>query len=76
MPDTVTRYGQLKFGSKNARPKIVGVYRGEGGWQRPDRPWRLAKGSAEQLRAAGVTIVRVRWRLRTREVFLRKYLAG
>lgn len=74
MPNTVTRYGQQKFGSENARPKIVGVYRGAGGWQLPAEPVRLTRGSAQQLRADGVTMVRVRWRLRTVDIVLRKYL--
>lgn len=74
MPDTVTRYAQHKFGSENARPKIVGVYRGAGGFQPPAESLRLTKESAEQLRSDGVTMVRVRWHFRTLEVALRKYL--
>lgn len=74
MPNTVTRYGQLKFGSDHARPKIVGVYRGAGGWQAPGEAGRLTRGTAQQLRSDGVTMVRVRWRLKTHEIRLRSYL--
>ncbi|MGD8194348.1 hypothetical protein ACEXQB_007615 [Herbiconiux sp. P18] len=73
---TVTQYAHHKFGSDSARPKIVGVYRGVGGWQRPAGPERLTKDSAERLRADGVTMIRVRWRLRTMEIILRKYLGA
>jgi hypothetical protein len=75
MPDTVTRYGHRKFGSANAKPKIIGVYRGAGGWQLPPVTERLTRTTAEQLRSGGVTMVRVRWRFRTIEVTLRKYLS-
>jgi hypothetical protein len=75
MPDDVTRYGQHKFGSSRARPKIVGVYRGAGGWLRPTQFERLSRVSAARLQGDGVTMVRVRWRLRVLEISLRKYLA-
>jgi hypothetical protein len=75
VPDSVTSYGVGKFGSSEARPKIVGVYAGAGGW-RPAEGSRLTKGTAAQLRAEGVTMVRVRWRFRTHEILLRRYLGG
>lgn len=75
MPNSVTSYGIGKFGSPEARPRIVGVYAGAGGWK-PSAGTRLTKGTATQLRAEGITMVRVRWRFRTHEILLRRYLGG
>ncbi len=76
MPNTVTKYGTRKFGSGNARPRIVSVYRGAGGWRPPEVPGqRLARGTALELRDAGYTMVRVRWHFRTHEIILRRYLS-
>ncbi|MFB2586657.1 hypothetical protein [Herbiconiux liukaitaii] len=73
MPDTVTAYGAVKFGSRGARPRIVGVYAGAGGWREVSGS-RLTRGTAEELRAEGITMVRVRWHFRTHEILLRRYL--
>lgn len=75
MIDTVTSYAAHKFGSK-ARPKIVGLYAGAGGWRDSPSDERLTRESAERLRGEGVTMVRVRHRFRTVEVILRRYLGG
>ncbi len=76
MPDSVTDYGKHKFHSGSARPKIVGVYAGAGGWTTPTADERLTKGTAERLRDAGFTMVRVRHHFKTQEIILRRYLGG
>ncbi len=75
MTDTVTPYAARKFGSHRARPVIVGVYAGAGGWQTPEEKSRLTRESAEALRSLGFTMVRVKWRWRTHEIILRRYLS-
>ncbi|ARJ06131.1 hypothetical protein DVJ78_07110 [Humibacter sp. BT305] len=73
---TVSSYGVHKFG-RDGRPRIREVYAGAGGWHPlDDGPERLTVETAEQLRGDGVTMVRVRWRMRTVEVMLRRYLGG
>ncbi|MGD8194356.1 hypothetical protein ACEXQB_007655 [Herbiconiux sp. P18] len=75
--DAPTRYSAVKFGSPRARPKIVGVYKGIGGWTPPPNPAeRLARPVAERLRSEGYTLIRVRHRFRTHEVSLLRYLGG
>jgi len=74
MTDTVTRYGARKFGSHRARPVIVSVYAGAGGWRSSEQKDRLTQETAEDLRSLGVTMVRVRWRWRTHEIIIRRYL--
>ncbi len=74
MPKTVTPYAVSRFGSHRARPKIVALYDGARGWKSPSRPARLTRLTAEQLRAEGFTIVRVRWRFMHHEIMLRRYL--
>ena len=71
---TVTRYARLKFGSSSARPVITGVYAGVGGWHAPPSTGRLTYETATDLRALGYTMVRVKWRFRTHEIILRRYL--
>ena len=73
MPNRVTPYGAVKFGSREARPRIVGVYAGAGGWIEVSGS-RLTRGTAQKLRTEGVTMVRVRWWFRTHEILLRRYL--
>ncbi|MCS5735548.1 hypothetical protein [Herbiconiux daphne] len=74
MTDPVTHYAVQKFGA-HARPRITGVYGGAGGWHPPADPdLRLTRDTAERLRAEGVTMVRVRWRLKTHEIIVRRYL--
>lgn len=75
MQGTVTRYGRHKFGSERARPVITGVYAGVGGWAAPPSKERLTHETATELRAQGFTMVRVRWRFRTHEIILRRYLS-
>ena len=76
MDGTVSRYGQHKFGP-DGRPRIREVYAGAGGWHAIDEgPVKLTVESAQKLRGDGVTMVRVRWRLRTVEIVLRRYLGG
>jgi hypothetical protein len=72
---TVTRYGRQKFGSDRARPVITGVYAGVGGWVAPPSKGRLTRETATDLRALGFTMIRVRWRFRTHEIILRRYLS-
>jgi len=74
LPDSVTRYGAQKFGSASARPRIVSVYRGAGGWTAPPDGIRLTRGTAEELRELGYTMVRGRHRFRTHEVVIRRCL--
>ncbi|WP_019180959.1 hypothetical protein [Microbacterium yannicii] len=66
-------YLRDRLGSAKARPRIVAEYRGDVGWKR-SRGGRLDVQKAEQLRAAGVTLVRVRRFFTTREITLRRYL--
>jgi hypothetical protein len=72
---TVTPYGERKFGSAHARPRIREVYDSTSGWRdSPEPGMRLDEASARQLQRRGFTSVRVRWRLRTVEIILRRYL--
>lgn len=49
--------------------RIIGVYTGERGWEPADRGLRFSRESAEQLRAEGISMVRVRLGMnRVREV--------
>lgn len=75
MTETVTPYAARKFKSRRARPVIVGVYAGAGGWQVPKQKGRLTRETAEDLRALGYTMVRVKWRWRTHEIIIRRYLS-
>lgn len=70
----VSWYARQKFGGSNPRPLITGVYAGAGGWTIPTLTMRLTVETAEELRASGVTMVRVRWRFRTHQIMLRRYL--
>jgi len=77
LSESVTRYGRYKFGSDTAMPVIREVYAGAGGWRAAEGDrMRLTRASATALRAEGVTMVRVRWHLRTVEVSLLRYLGG
>jgi hypothetical protein len=72
---TVTPYGERKFGSTSARPRIRGVYDSTSGWRdSPEPGMRLDEQTARQLQRRGFTSVRVRWRLRSVEIILRRYL--
>ncbi len=71
--ESVTPYAARKFG-RRARPRLVGVYAGAGGWAGPPEPGRLTRESAVELIAMGYTMVRVRWHWRTHEIILRRYL--
>lgn len=72
---TVTPYGIRKFGSDHATPRIREVYDSTSGWRaNPEPGVRLSEESARQLQRRGFTSVRVRWRLRTVEIHLRRYL--
>ncbi len=72
---TVTPYGVRKFGSSRARPRIREVYDSTAGWRaNPEPGMRLDEQSARQLQRRGYSSVRVRWRLRTVEILLRRYL--
>jgi hypothetical protein len=72
---TVTPYGVHKFGSDRAMPRIREVYDSTSGWRtNPEAGLRLSKESARQLQRRGFTSVRVRWRFRTVEIQLRRYL--
>mgnify|MGYP003678430615 CR=1 FL=1 len=72
---TVTPYGVRKFGSERAVPRIREVYDSTSGWRASSESGlRLSEESARQLQRRGFTSVRVRWRLRTVEVQLRRYL--
>ncbi|RWZ51142.1 hypothetical protein ELQ90_10175 [Labedella phragmitis] len=72
---TVTPYGERKFGSGRARPRIREVYDSTSGWRDSSEPgMRLDASTARQLLRRGFTAVRVRWRLRTVEIILRRYL--
>jgi hypothetical protein len=66
-------YLRDRLGSASACPRIVAEYRGDVGWQRSPGG-RLDVRKAEQLRAAGVTLVRVRRFFTTREITLRRHL--
>ncbi|ARJ06124.1 hypothetical protein GCM10010988_13090 [Cnuibacter physcomitrellae] len=77
MSDSVTRYGRYKFGSDTAMPVIREVYAGAGGWKDfREAGLKLNRGTATELRAEGITMVRVRWRLKTVEISLLRYLGG
>ena len=72
---TVTPYGVRKFRSERATPRIREVYDSTSGWRaNPEPGLRLSEESARQLQRRGFTSVRVRWRLRTIEIHLRRYL--
>lgn len=66
-------YLQRKLGRVGSRPRIVAEYRGDVGWER-SRRGRLDAVAAQEMRAAGVTIVRVRRLFITREIALSRYL--
>ena len=72
---TVPVYAVHKFGSTRARPRITGAYAGVGGWKDSPVRGRLTRETGAELRALGFTMVRVRWRFRTHEIILRRYLA-
>ncbi len=75
MTDSVTRYGRHKFGSDTAMPAIREVYAGVGGWKDfREAGLRLNRSTATELRAEGITMVRVKWRLKTIEISLIRYL--
>jgi hypothetical protein len=77
LSESVTRYGRYKFGSDTAMPVIREIYAGAGGWRDfRQHGMRLNLGTATELRAEGVTMVRVRWRLKTVEISLLRYLGG
>ena len=60
----VTRH----FGNGRARPVIVEEYSAETGWNRPASGKRiLDQAAVDELRDRGITLVRARWRLHTRE---------
>ncbi|ARJ04164.1 hypothetical protein GCM10010988_28940 [Cnuibacter physcomitrellae] len=72
--DLGTVYGAAKFGSRTATPRILTVYAGVGGHHEPVQRLRLTRGTAQELRAGGYTMVRVRHRFRTYEISLTRYL--
>ncbi len=73
--DRHTSYAREKFGGHNVQPTITQLYSIKG-WHKPVEELKLNRETAEKLAAEGVTMVRVRWRLRTHEILLRRYLAG
>ena len=77
MDGTVSRYGADRFGSDSARPRIVGWYSADAGWNRATGPSvRLTVETARELLERGCSRVQARWRFRTHEVSLRRYLGG
>ena len=76
MSQAVSSYTQHKFGKADAQPPIIAVYAGAGGWQSLDEKVPLTEETARSMRDEGITMVRVRWRLRTHEVILRRYLGA
>ena len=74
---STTPYGVRKFGSSQATPRIRDVYDSSAGWRsNPEPGLRLSEESARQLQRRGFSSVRVRWRFRTVEIQLRRYLGG
>ncbi|PJJ55571.1 hypothetical protein [Compostimonas suwonensis] len=72
MADDVLPAVARRLGSPNAKPRIIQVYKAGTGWTASDAGLRLTATSARGLRAEGITMVRVSWRLRSKEFSLRE----
>ncbi len=57
----------LRFANPSARPVVVSEYHPSQGWLSPRRKVVLDTEHVEALHLQGVTMVRARWRFRSRE---------
>jgi hypothetical protein len=66
IPPSVTK----KFGSTDAKPRIVSVYDPRVGWRDGAKDSILTYGTVEELVSAGVTLADVKWKSQHHQISL------
>jgi hypothetical protein len=72
--DATAQYSERHFGRADARPRITQCYVEHRWIPNQQRGQRLSSESARTLRSQGIYMVRVRYRFRTFEVQIARYL--
>ena len=70
MSDSIPDIVSEKFGNPAARPKVVRVYNPTSGWIEHSKNALLTTALVSTLRASGITLVEVRWRMQRHQISL------